>query len=343
MDAIREQLERPLVAGAVGFVVGVFIGLVVLGWWLFPVRFTGASPEHLTDAAKREYMTMAIQAYTATGDAAAAQARFEALGEDAAQVLNEVASVPGGPSTEQVQAFAAAVAAGQVAAQPGQPGITAAPTMAATEAATGGGGIFSWLLPVLCVIVLLVAAAGIVYYIMRSRTVGGGGTAATPAMQAQQAARQAAWTDYAAAGAEPPMAQFMASYKIGDDLFDDSFSIDSPIGEFMGECGVGISETIGVGEPKKVTAFEVWLFDKNDIQTVTKVLMSAHAYEDDSTRQRLENKGEPVIAEPGTEVVLETQTLQMVARVVDMAYGDGALPPQSFFDRFIIELAIWSK
>jgi hypothetical protein len=44
-----------------------------------------------------------------------------------------------------------------------------------------------------------------------------------------------------------------------------------------GECGVGISETIGVGDPKKVTAFEVWLFDKNDIQTVTKVLMSAHA------------------------------------------------------------------
>jgi len=65
------------------------------------------------------------------------------------------------------------------------------------------------------------------------------------------------------------MVQFMASYKAGDDLFDDSFSVDSPRVNFW-RVWVGISETIGVGVPKKVTAFEVWLFDKNDIQTVTK-------------------------------------------------------------------------
>ncbi len=139
------------------------------------------------------------------------------------------------------------------------------------------------------------------------------------------------------------MVQFMATYKLGDDLFDDSFSIDSPAGEFLGECGVGISETIGVGEPKKVTAFEVWLFDKNDIQTVTKVLMSAHAFLDEATRQRLESKGDPVLAEPGSEIVLETQTLRLVARVVDMAYGDGALPEQSFLERLLLELAVWPK
>jgi hypothetical protein len=139
------------------------------------------------------------------------------------------------------------------------------------------------------------------------------------------------------------MVQFMASYRLGDDLFDDSFSIDSPAGEFLGECGVGISETIGVGEPKRVTAFEVWLFDKNDIQTVTKVLMSAHGFLDESARQRLAAKGEPVLAEPGTESVLETQTLRLVARVVDLGYGEGALPEHSFFDRMILELAVWPK
>jgi hypothetical protein len=47
-------------------------------------------------------------------------------------------------------------------------------------------------------------------------------------MQAQQAVREAEWTDYSAIGDEAPMAQFMASYRLGDDLFDDSFSIDSP-------------------------------------------------------------------------------------------------------------------
>jgi hypothetical protein len=42
---------------------------------------------------------------------------------------------------------------------------------------------------------------------------------------------------------EPPVVQFMTTYMLGDDLYDDSFSIDAPTGEFLGECGVGISET----------------------------------------------------------------------------------------------------
>jgi hypothetical protein len=139
------------------------------------------------------------------------------------------------------------------------------------------------------------------------------------------------------------MVQFMASYKGGDDLFDDSFSIDSPSGEFLGECGVGISETIGVGVPKKVTAFEVWLFDKNDIQTVTKVLMSDHAFNDPTIRQKLEAKGEPFQAVAGGQTILETATLRLVARVVDMAYGQGAMPENSYFDSLVLELAIWQK
>jgi hypothetical protein len=143
------------------------------------------------------------------------------------------------------------------------------------------------------------------------------------------------------AGEEPPLAQFMTTYMLGDDLFDDSFSVDSPAGEFLGECGVGIAETIGVGEPKRVSAFELWLFDKNDIQTVTKVLMSSHAHEDEATRQRLAAKGEPVLAEPGSQIILETATLRLVSRVVDMSYGEGALPSESFFERITLELAVW--
>jgi hypothetical protein len=139
------------------------------------------------------------------------------------------------------------------------------------------------------------------------------------------------------------MSQFMTTYMLGDDLFDDSFSIDSPTGEFLGECGVGISESIGVGEPKKVTAFEVWLFDKNDIQTVTKVLMSEHAFSDDKLRTRLSAMGDPFLVQPGMETELETATLRLVARVVDMAYGSGASPTDSYFERITLELAVWQK
>jgi hypothetical protein len=286
-------------------------------------------------------MHMAIEAYASNGDAATAQSRYNALGKDAQKVLDDTVANPGSLSPETIMSFTQAV--GGVPMEPGvtlEPGATQPVTQPTEEPRQTS--LLTTVLPILCLLGLVIVAAVIVVFIMRSRQ-SGGGSPPTPAMQAQEAVRQAAWTDYTTSGGEPPIAQFMASYKIGDDLFDDSFSIDSATGEFLGECGVGISETVGVGDPKKVSAFEVWLFDKNDIQTVTKVMMSASAYNDNATRQRLEAKGEPVLAAPGNEAVLETQTLQLIARVVEMNYGEGALPPESFFDQFMLELAVWPK
>ena len=140
-----------------------------------------------------------------------------------------------------------------------------------------------------------------------------------------------------------PLAQFPTTYALGDDHFDPSFSIELDSGEFMGECGVGVSETIGVGAPNKVTAFEVWLFDKSDIRTVTKVVMSEYAFNDEALRTKLAPKGEPVAAKEGVEVTLETKTLRVKARVVEAKYGIGNLPQNSFFERLSIDLAAWVK
>lgn len=164
----------------------------------------------------------------------------------------------------------------------------------------------------------------------------------TPAREAAQTG----WVPapiHAAPGEEPPVGRYIAAYKLGDDLFDDSFSIDAPSGEFLGECGVGISTPLGVGEPKQIAAFEIWLFDKNDIQTVSKVMMSEHLFHDQAERRRLAVKGEAVLATLDGEVVLETQSLRLVVRIVDMAYGAGALPPNSTFDLFILDLAVWQR
>jgi hypothetical protein len=195
------------------------------------------------------------------------------------------------------------------------------------------------LLIVLAVIVILGVIAFGLYYLLRS---GSGGTKSA-AQQGAEYSRAVAKTDFAASGQEAPVSQFVTTYVLGDDLFDDSFSIDSPAGEFLGECGVGISETVGVGDPKKVSAFEVWMFDKNDIQTVTQVLMTRHAFEDPTVRAKLESKGELVLMEPGKQVVLETATLQLVALIADLQYGEGALPSESFTERLSLELAVWQK
>jgi hypothetical protein len=98
-----------------------------------------------------------------------------------------------------------------------------------------------------------------------------------------------------------------------------------------------------VGDPKKVTALEIWLFDKNDIKTATKVLMSAHAFADAGIRSRLEAKGELIQVEPQKKIVLETESLELLATVVDLQFGDGALPEKSYFERVTLELAIWRK
>ncbi len=159
-----------------------------------------------------------------------------------------------------------------------------------------------------------------------------------------QISRAVEKTDFEAIGEEPPLVQFMTTYLHGDDLYDDSFSIETPSGEFLGETGVGISETIGTAtEAKNVTALEVWLFDKNDIRTVTKVLMSDYAFNDDAIRARLAPKGEPVLAKAGDRLWLETATLRVQARVVDLSYKSGTMPPNSVIERITIELAAWKR
>ena len=332
MDAIKEQSRKPWVMIVGGLLLGLVLGLIY-AWAINPVEWTDASIDMLRPELQEDYMRMAIDSYSVNQDVATAQARYNAVGENNELILAQIEANPENQSLQSIQAYAAAVEAPPVAVPATTPQPEGAP-----EAA--GGSSIGWVIALLCLVVL--GVAGVLFYLFywRNRSK----TSAAPASSAYQApARPAAVSEYTEAGEEPPMVQFMATYKLGDDLFDDSFSIDSPAGEFLGECGVGISETIGVGEPKKVTAFEVWLFDKNDIQTVTKVLMSAHAFLDEATRQRLESKGDPVLAEPGSEIILETQSLRLVARVVDMAYGDGALPEQSFLERLLLELAVWPK
>jgi hypothetical protein len=347
MDKIREQLKNPLVAAAAGFVVGLIIGLVVLGWWWFPVKWVDAAPKDLRTDAKVDYLRMAIASYTKDQDIPAAQLRWTELGPDANNILTEVVKDPQRLNPAEIATFSAIVQAAPQATLPaGKPTkvTTAAAGTTATQAAgtPAGKAGTNWiaLLGVLCVLLLVVAAVAAYLLFFRNRKPKG---EATPIQQAQEISRSAERTDFTTEGQPTPIAQFMTTYMAGDDLYDDSFSIDSPSGDFLGECGVGISDTIGVGDPKKVTAFEVWLFDKNDIQTVTKVIMSPHAFNDPTIRQRLESKGEPIMAENGKHVLLETATLQLEARVVEMSFGSGALPPSSHFDRLTLELALWPK
>jgi hypothetical protein len=335
MDRIREQVRRPLVAAALGFVLGLIIGLPILGWGLWPVQYIDASAEHLRQDLQHDWLRMTIDSYSRNQNTQLAMQRWEELGPDRMEVLAGVIADP------TVDPESAAIFANLVQAQAQQPQTQVTPVAPgeAPAAPVAEGNPLTWLV-FLCL--LLIIVGGLLFYmlVLRKRP---GGVKFPMGRQKQETRQPVQRTNFVSEGQEAPVAQFMTTYVLGDDLYDDSFSIDSPTGEFLGECGVGISDTIGVGDPKKVTAFEVWLFDKNDIQTITKVLMSQHAYNDPSISQRLMSKGEPVVIEAGQHILLETATLQLEARVIDMNYGQGALPNGSYFERLTLELAIWQK
>lgn len=340
MDRIRGQITQPVLIGAgVGLILGLVIGLF-FGWMVWPVNWTNAPLENLREDLQRDYMAMAVQNYAQSGDMQQAVRRWEEMGPNKEAILNDLLTNPPAPLTrDAVGLYATAVGATPSgAAQPTLPVGEATPLPGAV-AEEGGTNLLNIVLPAMCVLTLAIAGVLAYMFYFRNRRVPFGGSRPSTQVAGGQLAEQPAYAE----GQEPPIVQYLTTYNLGNDLYDDSFSIDSPSGEFLGECGVGISDTIGVGDPKKVSAFEVWLFDKNDIQTVTKVVMSQHIFNDPAVSQRLASKGEPVLAEPGKHIVLETATLQLEARVVNMNYGQGALPPNSFFEQITLELAVWPK
>ncbi len=331
MDKLKQYLTKEnLIPAGVGLVIGLLIGWFAIGWGLWPVSFVDGEAQHLRTDLQAEWLKMTIQSFEKTKNIDQALARWDSLGDGAEGVLNQLRTDPE-MDVQTVNTFAELVTAE----------LPAVPAGDEAPAEDGGGINLQVLIISFCGIGLVIVGALVYFFVLRKR--GGKSDKPTAMSESQRMNREADKTDFAADGLDVPIAQFMTTYKLGNNFYDDSFSIDSPAGEFLGECGVGVSETIGVGDPKKVTALEVWLFDKNDIQTVTKVVMSDYGFEDGELRQKLSAKGDPVKAKIGDQVDLETATLLLAARVVDMEYASGALPEKSYFDHVTIELAVWPK
>ncbi len=343
MNTIKQWFKKPLISAIAGLLVGLIIGLPILGWWIWPVQWYDAAPYHLRQDLQQQYLCMAIDSYAANSTNPLAEqlakSRFASLGDRGATVMAQLIGNPGicqTTSIAAIQAFGTLVSTGSnssVLPTP-QPGTSS------TGTKSSGGSVL--LLVLLCVVTIAVGAALFYVFVLRNRKAHLAQTKPEKVFTQEPPTVGHAMPEEVSVGGNP-ISQFMTTYSLGDDLYDDSFSIDSPSGEFLGECGIGISETIGVGDPKKVTAFEVWLFDKNDIQTVTKILMSQHAYNDPGYRQKLMSKGELILIEPGQKVLLETASLQLEVKVIDANYGQGGLPSGSYFDRLTLELDVWPK
>ncbi len=314
--------------------------------------FSNAGPQHLSTGHIEQYLTGVASYYQQTGDADFVKRSF-CLSEDARAVLNTngsaVATDPQYSGVVQTINHALEVNGGCQTYLVAQ-GL-------ATPSDEGGGlldRLLSWLLGLL----LLALLFGGGYYLYRAR--GGDDdefeneprklTEATtvPETRSDTSDKQRPASRRSSQPPKPsntpqPIGGFSTTYVRGDDSFDKSFIIENSSGDFLGECGVSVSESIGAENGmRNVTAFEIWLFDKNDTHTVTKVVMSDFAFSDDPTRAKLAVRGEPIRAELEREIKLETNSLSIHAEVADIDYNN-TTPTRGVFDRLTIDLSAWVK
>ena len=139
----------------------------------------------------------------------------------------------------------------------------------------------------------------------------------------------------------PPLANFMCTYTRGNKDFDETYSIDSRDGEFLGECGIELVKTSLDDSGEKPSVFDIWLFDKNEINTQSIVLMSSKAYNDDVLKKQLKTRGKPQKAVIGEESYIQTDHLLMKFRIVDMICNKGETGQCDTFTRLSIDINIW--
>ncbi len=351
MQSFFELLQRRIWLGPLIIVVILVIGLglgLVAGWMTVSFK---ASPDDVAAAA---------DSYALNTDLPLAKSRLSSLSKAEQQSIFQTLITRANASNRQIEgqrlsdlAKAMGITPGSATSATPAPGITtsATPAPGATTSLSGtptpaasSSGVGNLLIPIVLIFVVfvLVVAAGLIFF-MRI----------LPGMQSRRAPRTATplagetetqWAERVSPTTAPTttaggLGHFVPQYTLGNDNYDTSYSLETPRGEFLGECGMGISETIGEGKPDKVTAFDLWLFDKADVRTVTQILMSDYAYNDETLRTKLASKGDAVLAQKGATVRLETQSLAITAQIVELVYATNANhPPNSHFQKLIVEI-----
>lgn len=148
--------------------------------------------------------------------------------------------------------------------------------------------------------------------------------------------------DKAQGSSDDILIHYQSVYRIGNDMYDEVFSIDQG-DNFRGECGISIGETLNNTEPKAVTAFEVWLFDKDDIHTATWYLMSDFALDNEGICKRLEQRGKCDRIRKHDVYVLETETLIVEIKVLELEYGTEMEEKNSYFTNVVFDVIARQK
>lgn len=133
-------------------------------------------------------------------------------------------------------------------------------------------------------------------------------------------------------------AGFVATYTRGNDSFERVFEIYGTDNNYLGDCSVQIADTVG-NDRQKISAFEIRLFEVGNPRSVTKLVMSEHAYNDGTLRSRLAAQGTPVLAERRQPIMLEGSLITIETDITELIYASVETEPEnSIFERFSVKL-----
>lgn len=346
------------------FVAGLLIGWFVFGWLLFPVTYQDVPLSDVRTDNQAVYLQAVAQAYQTDPNQAVAIQRLQLLGTQAeveelmADVAQQAMDRGDVVSANQIYALAAGVGLDAGAPPPAQ--ATPPASEATPQPATTTAGSSDLLLALLGIAILGAGIALAIWLLTRRKPAPAAqegeaypgyqeGEFATYEPVPEQgeeeasAVRQPTSTMVPVAPsyrAGPALQEYTATFVPGDASYDETFSIEAPGGGgYLGECGMTFSEMIN-GDPNRITALEVWLFDKSDIRTVTKVLMSDYAYGNPALREKLASRGDAILARPGQGFVLDAQTLRLEGEIEGLEYLEGEGPAHSAFRQLTVTMRV---
>lgn len=143
-----------------------------------------------------------------------------------------------------------------------------------------------------------------------------------------------------AKGSEAVWGEFETEYRLGDDDFYYAFTVESPEREFVGQCGIVIGDVLSAEQPQRVDAFDVWLFETQGSRTVTQVLASPYAFEDEAQQAKIMRRGEMYVAQPGATLTLEGTHLRLTVTVSDCLYLPWQNEEEAVFSQLAVRMVV---
>ena len=215
MTSALDLLKKPLVVAVLAGILGVSLAFR-LGW--ATVRVVNTTPAVMRPDLQEDYLRMAIESFQVNRDPNLAVRRWDDLGPAAAPLFVQIQQNPQGIDPAVITAY------GQV-----------------IQAVKGASPIDAWQpesarrafrphdrhLSRSCCSAACGRRCGLVF--LRRLLRNPVSAEVTPGMQATEINREAAKnkTNFESLGVAPPITQNMTTYVLGDDLYDESFSIDT--------------------------------------------------------------------------------------------------------------------